>query len=111
VENPDTGSVYNLNGSGTLANQDAVTLTGSLHGTGFVKGGHATGELTITGAHGSVTLDLSGPTQGAFAPLPRQFSFTVKSGTGDYLHLHASGMIILHLDSQDGTFTLAILGD
>jgi hypothetical protein len=108
-EFPDTGVSYHLTGSGRLAGAGQVSLTGSLQGVGFLVSGHATGELTIAGAHGSVTLDLRGPTQPGFARLPGQFSFLVTGGTGAYAHLHGGGTVTVHLDPQDGTFTLAVL--
>ena len=105
----DVGAVYGLSGAGTLAELGSVTLTGSLRATGFVGRGHATGELTISSAHGSVTLDLRGPAQGTFAPLPGQFDFNVRSGTGAYTHLHAGGTVTVRFDLSGGTFTLAIV--
>ncbi len=106
---PEAGASYSLTGTGRLPGQGAVGLTGWVQGTGMIASGHATGELTISGAQGSMTLDLLGPTQRGFAPLPGQFRFTVRSGTGIYAHCRSSGTITLHLDSGDSTFTLAVL--
>jgi hypothetical protein len=105
----DAGISFKLNGSGTLAGAGPVSVTGFVQGTGLVVSGHATGALTLTDAQGSITLDLVGPTQGWFAPLPEQFQFTVRSGTGAYAHLQGAGTVTLHLDTQDNTFALAIL--
>jgi hypothetical protein len=50
-----------------------------------------------------------GPRQNGFAPLPGQFQFIVRSGTGDLAHLHARGMIYFHPDAQGGSFSLSLL--
>src|SRR5262249_57080203 len=42
---PDGGQRYTLRGSGKLGGLDKFTVTGSLHGTGFLAKGHAIGEL------------------------------------------------------------------
>jgi len=108
VHIPEDGAAYSLTGAGRLLNGDAVRVAGTLQSTGMIAQGRATGELTITGPHGTLTLDLIGPNQGAFAALPAQFGFTVHSGTGAYAHLSATGSVAVHLYS-DGTFALAIL--
>jgi hypothetical protein len=128
---PDVGTHYSLTGAGSLAGMGDVSLagslqtpglvmvpvgsitspgpTGSLQTTGVADQARATGELTLTGAHGSVTLDLLGPLQGDFAPLPGHFHFTVHSGTGDYAQLQTAGTVTLSTDLGSGTFTLALL--
>jgi hypothetical protein len=106
---PDGGGRWLLNGSGALAGQGGVSVTGQVHSVGSVRVGHADGVLTIKGPHGSLTLDVRGPEQGAFAALPGHFQFTVRSGTGEYAHLHASGTIDFHLDRAGGGFTLSLL--
>ena len=106
---PDLGQTYTLkDGSGTVGRLGHVTVKGSLQSTGFMVSGRATGSLTLTGAHGSVTLDLLGPLQQGFAPLPGRFSFTVKSGTRAYAHFHATGTVTVHLDAAHHTFTLDV---
>jgi hypothetical protein len=106
----DAGAFYSLTGFGTLAKQEGpVSLTGSLQAVGLIPRGNATGELALTGAKGSVTLDLKGPTQGMFAPLPQQLSFVVHSGTGVFSHLHTTGSVTVHLNSLNNTFTLVVL--
>jgi hypothetical protein len=92
---PDTGTSYNLRGVGSFGAVGVATITGELHSVGFIMQGHATGTLTLTNARGSVTLELTGPTQPGFAPLPQQFTYQVVSGTGAFANLHASGTLQL----------------
>jgi hypothetical protein len=106
---PDGGASYRLTGAGRLAGAGPVSLTGSLQGVGFIVSGHATGELTLADAHGSLTLELRGPSQRGFSPLPDQFSFQVTAATGAYAHVPAGGTLTTHLDPQDSTFTLVVL--
>src|SRR4051812_43295147 len=91
---PDTGAHYAVSGSGWLLGLGQVSVTGSLQGTGFIAQGHASGQLTLTNSKGTVTVDLVGPTQQSFAPLPHVFHFTVSGGTGAYQNLHASGDVV-----------------
>jgi hypothetical protein len=85
-----------------------VTLLGTLRSTGFVFKGHAMGSLTLSGIQGSVKLELQGPSQHGFAPLPTHFRFTVESGTGAFAHFHSHGTIDLQLDPAHHTFHLEI---
>src|SRR5262249_22895510 len=103
------GVRYELKGSGALAGQGAVSVSGWLRSVGSIRWGHAEGVLRVTGPHGSVILDVSGPEQGAFAGLPGHLHFIVRSGTGEYWGLHAGGPIDLPLDRAGHAFTLSIL--
>ena len=53
---PDTGTHYDLSGSGYIHGLGQVTATGELHSTGFIGNGHATGTLTLQNPTGTVTL-------------------------------------------------------
>jgi hypothetical protein len=111
VQVPDTGTTYQLQGVGSFGGVGVVAITGELHGVGFILQGHATGTLTFTNARGSVTLDLTGPTQSSFAPVPQQFQYQVVAGTGAYANLHASGTLQLQTviaTSGSGVFSIHI---
>src|SRR5262245_40991994 len=54
----DAGPQYHLSGSAQVADLGRVTIAGSVGGVGFVQRGHAHGSLTLSGAKGSVTLEL-----------------------------------------------------
>ena len=66
MSNPDIGATLDIQGQGTLTRLGAVQLSGSLHGTGFIASGYASGTITLTNSHGSVSLQLHGPTQPGF---------------------------------------------
>jgi hypothetical protein len=107
---PDTGRPYDLSGSGYIHGLGQVTATGELDSIGFVHYGHATGKLTLQNANGTVTLQLVGPSQPGFAPLPNHFDYTMVSATGAYTGMHGSGTIDLQLQPNSsgpgGTFTM-----
>jgi hypothetical protein len=69
-----------------------VDATGTLRSPGFIAKGHAGGTLTLTNAHGSVTISLKGPLQRGFSSLPNKFSFQITSGTGAYAGDTGRGM-------------------
>jgi len=93
---PDVGLRFNLHGTGTVSGMGHVTLTGWVQSTGFVASGHARGELVLSNAHGTLTLQLEGTLQPGFAPLPTHFYFNVVKGTGAYAHELAGGTIDFH---------------
>jgi hypothetical protein len=99
---PDVGVRYHLSGSGTVSGLGRVSASGWVQGLGFIATGRATGELTLSNAHGTVTLELTGRLQPGFAPLAHEFHFTVLRGTGDYRHLKASGTAVLRLGAPPG---------
>jgi hypothetical protein len=105
----EAGTRYDLAGIADLTGlgfSGEVMFTGELHSTGFLRSSHAGGQLTLAGAHGTVTLDLEGPAQGAFAALPEHFHFTVERGTGAFAHLHEAGTVTVHLFRATQTLTL-----
>jgi hypothetical protein len=103
--NPDLGRRYDLAGHGSLGGLGSFHVTGYLLGTGFLADGHAGGELTLTNSRGTIKLRLEGdPAQGAFAPLPAGFHFTVTGGTGAYKGLRDDGEVSLHQEHH-GTAT------
>jgi hypothetical protein len=94
---PDVGPIYNLNGTAALGVLGNVNLSGSIHATGLIVTGKASGTLTLTNADGSVTIRLTGPAQKGFSPLPEKFRFTIVDATGAYKGLKVSGSIHLKL--------------
>lgn len=101
----DAGIGAGFWGSGRLDFLGSVQLTGSLHGTGDIARGQANGEITLTNARGSVTLELVGSEQGMFAPLPQEFHFSVVSATGAYQGLQMTGSVDL-AQHPDGSFKM-----
>jgi hypothetical protein len=90
---PDTGMTQQLDGAGNVKPLGAVTAMGTIHMPGFIREGRATGTLTLTNAHGSVTLQLTGPLQPGFSPPPSTFHYQIVSGTGAYAGATGKGTI------------------
>jgi hypothetical protein len=59
----------------------------------FIATGHAGGTLTLSGARGSLTLQLEGPTQPGFSAPPSTFAYTILGGTGAFAASHGSGQV------------------
>ena len=81
---PDVGSSQTLTGSGTVKPLGLVSANGTLHLTGFVAVGRATGTLTLANTLGSVTLQLTGTSQHGFSGPPRQLTFKIIAASGQY---------------------------
>jgi hypothetical protein len=110
VKSPvDAGLQYRLTGSGVLGSPRKFTATGFLRGTGFIAKGHATGELTLANAKGSITVKVVGPPQAGFAPLPGSFHFTVTAGTGAYKGLTGDGEVSLQTHGLGGPTTFRLV--
>jgi hypothetical protein len=92
---PDIGSSQTLTGSGTVKPLGQVSASGTLHLTGFIAVGHATGTLTLTNARGSVTLQLTGKPQRGFSGPPMQLTFKIVKATGHYAGSTGSGTAML----------------
>ena len=88
---PDAGARQTLTGSGTVQPLGAVEANGTLHLTGFIRRGEATGTLTLTNAQGSVRLKLVGPPQRGFSGPPATFHDKITGGTGAYAHATGRG--------------------
>jgi hypothetical protein len=119
----DAGASYTLQGTAKLVGLGQVTVTSSINGVGMIPQGHATGWLTFTNAHGSVTVELTGPKQPGFASLPEHYSYKVIQGTGEYGNLKHHGTLQLNFvaaptpagttpaltfPTPHGTFTLTL---
>jgi hypothetical protein len=107
---PDAGTGYNLSGTGTFAGLGSVTVAGTVQGVGLIQQGNAGGTLTLTNSQGSVTLQLTGPSQGGFSTLPPVFKYHIVSGTGAFSDAQGSGVLKLTLLAGDvsgqGSFRL-----
>jgi hypothetical protein len=90
---PDVGTSYTVFSMGRLARFGPAVVTGNLHSLGFISSGHAPGTLRVVLARGTLTLNLTGPTQPGFSPLPSQFSFVITSGTGRFHNAVGSGTV------------------
>jgi hypothetical protein len=119
----DAGVSYSLHGAADITGLGHVTVSGSVHGVGMIVKGHAGGTLTFTNAHGSVTIELTGPEQRGFASLPLNYSYKVTQGSGDYKNLQYHGTLqlafvaattpttklpILTFPTSHGTFSLTM---
>jgi hypothetical protein len=83
-KNPDTGTQYNVTTVGSFAHYGPATVLGTLHSVGFIANGHATGTLRVFLPGGTLTLELTGPTQPGFSHLPSQFTYVITKGTGKF---------------------------
>ena len=70
-----------------------MTLSGDLSAVGFIQNGHAAGTLTLRNGRGTLTVQLTGPDQGGFAPLPDTFDYQVVGGTGAYKNYSGQGTL------------------
>ncbi len=98
--NPDTGGTYQFGVEGKMASLGETGDSGRIQTTGFIASGRATGTLTIAAPKGSLKLQLTGPPQGGFAPLPPTMSYTITSGTRSYRGATGSGSIAVTLNSS-----------
>ena len=105
--NPDARS-YVFTGTGTAGALGAADLGGSITPPGFIRTAPATGELTLTNATGSVTLDVTGKTQPGGSPLPQKLAYVVTGGTGAFANAGGKGSISVALDTTANTFVMVI---
>jgi hypothetical protein len=91
TSNPDVGKAVFLNGGGFVSHLGNVSVSGQVHGTGFIATGHATGTVTLSNALGRVKLQLTGPTQPGFSPFPATFTYKIVEATGRYKGLTGNG--------------------
>ena len=80
----DAGGTYQLSGNGDVSPLGPVQVSGSLHSLGTSQNGGTTGSVTLTGAHGTLTLALSGTGQAGSSAPPPVLTFTVTGATGTY---------------------------
>lgn len=102
--------VYSLQGSTNLNGSTFYSITGTVQTVGN-KAGEATGKITISNTHGTLTLSLTGPAQSANAALPTKFTYKVLSATGTFANKSGSGPMTLSVTlfpglNNSGNFTL-----
>jgi hypothetical protein len=98
---PDVGVILALKGAGNVDPLDAVHVSGTLHGTGFIEHGYAGGTITLSNAVGSITLNLDGPTERAFTPPQSgayEYTLDPSKGTGAYAHDVGTGVVEVTLE-------------
>jgi hypothetical protein len=104
---PDTGTHYQLTASGTITPIGSAVVSGSFQTPGFIRGGVATGTLTLAGKRGTLTLKLTeaGPIPSGNAAtatpsngpiiLLNNFAYQITGGTGQYAHAQGSGTVAI----------------
>jgi hypothetical protein len=94
--NPDAGATYGFKGIGNITPVGGVSVHGSIFSTGNTGDGRSTGTLKIAvHSGGTLTLDLTGPSQQGMTPVPDVFNFKITAGTGRYRKASGSGYIAL----------------
>ena len=120
---PDNRPGYVLQGDAALAALGRVKISGAIVGVMPGQFGTATGTLTFTNDHGSVTIDLQGLPQRGFGGVPFDWQYKVSAATGDYANIQDQGALRLILKptptpvaatgaiaSPQGVFALIIAG-
>ena len=88
----DAGVSHTLHGTVTLQGLSTFDLSGWVGGTGMVLNGRATGHLVLTNAKGTLTVELHGPIQPGFSPIPSELVYSISGGTGAYAHAKGYGV-------------------
>ena len=99
----DSGVTNTFQGLGNLPLFGQVQFQGTLQGPGNIAFGQANGEITLSNSQGTLSLELVGPIQKSFAPLPQDFQFSVVSGTGAFSSFQMTGTIHLVENSNNQT--------
>jgi hypothetical protein len=97
---PDVGKSYQFGVAGRISPLGQTGDNGQIHTTGFIASGIASGTMTIGAPHGTIKLQLTGPPQPGFTPLPSTMSYTINGGTGAYTKATGSGTIDITLTSN-----------
>ncbi len=96
--NPDTGVTHKLHGTATLQGTGKVTVTGQIHGPGFINSTTYTGKMTFQTPHGKVVVNLTSFRPAGPAGLPVWYRYQITQATGSFKGMHDSGS--LRLDVQ-----------
>jgi hypothetical protein len=88
-------SGYHFTGDGSVEGMGAVQMQIDVYGVGFNNNGTAHGTITLTNAKGSVTVQITGPSQPKLSPLPSWFQYKIVQATGAYRGMTDSGTIRL----------------
>jgi hypothetical protein len=106
---PDIGSTYRIGTVGRLAPLGQSSEAAQVHTTGFIAQGMATGTMTIRAARGSLSLNLIGPVQPGFSPLPSTLSYTITGGTRAYQNASGTGTIDVTLNQGIGSSNFGLI--
>jgi len=90
--NPDAGNLYSFNGAGKKRSLGSFTMTGDVHGIGFIASGRFRGYVTFSCSQGTIDVRLVGPEQ-APGPFPSSLAFKIVNGTGAYALAYGKGEI------------------
>jgi hypothetical protein len=101
---PDIGSQSSLSGSGRLS-VGLVTLSGSLHGTGFIARGYCTGSLGLRTTQGTLLLGLRSSSASSGFTTCVNYSWHIVSATGKYRGQFGTGL--LSITTRADAFTLS----
>jgi hypothetical protein len=102
----DSGAAYTFQGTAALNGQGVGRVTGTIQTVGLLVQGHANGTLTFTHGQDHITLQVTGPTQRFFAPLPTTFSYKVLEATGAYRSFRSQqGWLTLNLSTPTSNST------
>ncbi len=94
----DAGAGFALTGAANLGALGQFHMKGAIQGVGLVESGRAMGEITLTNAHGTITLALHGRVQPAFSPIPVELVYSLTGGTGDFQHVTGYGSVGVKLE-------------
>ena len=90
--NADVGAAYSLRASGRL-NIGRTTISGSVHGTGFIAVGHCTGSLELHTATGTLQLALRSSSTVKGFTMCTAYSWVVTAASGRYAGRRGSGAV------------------
>ncbi len=103
---PDLASSIRLTGHGKVSPLHKVTVSGAISGTGLIATGQASGTIKLTNVKGSVTLNVTGPSQPGFSsPQAGTYQFTFAKGTGAYAKELSDGTVDLSFSGNNFTLT------
>lgn len=111
---PDVGATYQLSGSGHIVGFGPASVSGTVHGLGFIARGRVRDNLTLEDpGDASITLRLTATAQQpGFSALPPHYTYRVTGGTGKDQGARGSGLATLTLtpgpSGESGSFTLAV---
>jgi hypothetical protein len=105
--NPDARS-YVFTGTGTAGALGAASLDGTITPPGFILSAPASGEMTLTNADGSITIDLAGKPQPGGSPVPQKMAYTVTDSSGAFANAGGKGSVAIALNTDAGTFVMVI---
>ena len=90
--NADVGAEYSLRASGQL-NIGRTTISGSVHGTGFIAVGHCTASLDLHTAAGTLQLALRSSSAVKGFTMCTAYSWVVTASSGRYAGRRGSGVV------------------